>query len=130
MKNELIPTVYIADPPPIISQFVPNGPLYSNRNETTEFTCNASLSSAILNREEISFNFTWFDISGNVIADTPRTSIYYPEASVSVLSLFPLSVLDTNISCEVIVDAKVESDYVLASPSVITQGFLTIQCEL
>ena len=83
-----------------------------------------------MNREEIRFNFTWLDISGNVIADTPQTSIHYPVESVSVLSLFPLSVLHTNISCEVVIDSQMESDYVLASPAAMEQGFLTIQCEL
>ena len=49
--------------------------------------------------------------------------------AVSVLSLLPLSVLDTNITCEVVVAATVHSNYVQASPAVMANGFLTIQCE-
>ncbi len=107
----------------------PDVPLYANRDEMTELICNASLSSTVMDSQEmININFTWFDFNGSIILNSPRISILYPMESISVLSLLPLSVLDTTISCEAIAVAD-NLHYIQASPAVLATGFLTIHGE-
>ena len=130
MLHFLLIPLYPAVPELVVSLSTPGVTLLVNTSDRTELLCNASFNSTELDHpERIHFNFTWSDFNGREIHNGSRISVSYPTESTSVLSVFPLNVLDTNISCTVAITQSLLSSYVRASPAKVAMGNLTIQCE-
>lgn len=127
-SNSELPVVIIPlVPEPVVTLTSPTDLLYLNRTEATEITCNASLenNTAVDIQDEIFFAFGWINTNGSELFNSSRVTILFPTATSSVLSLLPLSTLDTNITCYVVANASLAD--IQASSVVTVTGLLTLQ---
>lgn len=115
LKMSLTNLYAVADP--LVTLSTPTHPLWINRTERTEITCSISLSNNTMTglQNATFYTFIWRQMDGRRLQNDSRITIQFPSNSSSVLSLFPLSVLDNTISCDVVANTSHSNDYILAS---------------
>ena len=65
-------------------------------------TCSASVDRGVVDFGDLVYSFTWYNSEGEVIMSSSRTIISSIN-NMSTLTLSPLSVDDSNITCSVVV---------------------------
>ena len=73
-------------------------------NDVT-LTCSASVDRGVVDFGDLVYSFTWYNSEGEVIMSSNRT-IISSTTYMSTLTLSPLSVNDSNITCSVIVTER------------------------
>ena len=92
-------------PPPVMVVLVTSGSLVAGGVEDVSITCTATVNYSVVDSAELVYSYTWRNSLGQLITNDNRTKIK-SIGDVSTLTLSPLSTLDTNFSCRVIVSEK------------------------
>ena len=79
-----------------------NSQLIAGGVDDVTFICSASVDRSIVDFIYLFYSFTWYNSEGEVITSSNRTIISSIN-NVSTLTLSPLSVDDSNITCSVVV---------------------------
>lgn len=114
--------LFSAVPEPTVMLSYPPRPLYTN--DRMEIMCNASLDNEALDIEDVYFTFGWRNIEEE-LQNNSRVSVINTPPTSSVLSVLPLSVLDTNITCDVIANTS-SIDTIQASNMVSSAVYIEI----
>ena len=90
---------------PVVSISVPHSPLVAGGTGNATLNCSATI---VLIRGMILYNFTWLNRAGNPILSGSRTTIipaplYLSPLPFSTLTLSPISIVDTSVTCGVTV---------------------------
>ena len=89
-------------PPPVVGVSVTSGFLVAGGVEDVNITCTATVNYSVVDSADLVYSYTWRNSLGQLITKTKIKSV----GNVSTLTLSPLSTLDTNLSCRVIVSER------------------------
>ena len=89
-------------PPPVVVVSVTSESLVAGGVEDVNITCTATVNYSVVDSADLVYSYTWRNSLGQLITKTKIKSV----GNVSTLTLSPLSSLDTNLSCRVIVSER------------------------
>ena len=81
----------------------PNSQLIAGGVDDVTLICSASVDRGVVDFGDLVYSFTWYNSEGEVIMSSSRTTIMSSFNNMSTLTLCPLSVDDSNITCSVVV---------------------------
>ena len=83
-----------------------SGSLVAGGVEDVNITCTATVNYSVVDSADLVYSYTWRNSLGQLITDNNRIIIKSFHNNISIISLFPLSVMDTIFSCTAVVYAS------------------------
>ena len=83
-----------------------SGSLVAGGVEDVNITCTATVNYSVVDSADLVYSYTWRNNLGQLITDNNRFIIKSFHNNISIISLFPLSVMDTIFSCTAVVYAS------------------------
>ena len=94
--------MFIVSTPDVIITASSDSPLIAGGVNDVTLTCSASVDRGVVDFGDLIYSFTWYNSEGEVIISSSRTIISSIN-NMSTLTLSPLNVDDSNITCSVVV---------------------------